>query len=112
MIEDRCFENNQQLLKIANDFLIKGVEFTLSYNESDGLRIHFIDGFYKSDGMVFLYQDREDVYLHMRYDYVEEIGDYQDVVEQSMEWYESSKDKFEGWNIPPEPWNLLYRDLQ
>jgi len=109
MIQDTCFEGNEKMLKIASDLLKNHIELEFSYDTKE-LRIAFQDGFYKSDGMVFMFQNGEDVFLQMRYDYLEQIYNYHNVIAESMQWYERYKDRFDGWRVPPKHWNTLYRE--
>lgn len=72
-------------------------------------RVFFDDGFYKSDGLAYLAEKDGCIVLFARYGEETKVNDFSDVVSQSMEWHEHSKDRFDGWINPAPVWADLYK---
>lgn len=84
-----------------------GIPVTLRLSEN-GKIATFESGFYKSDGMAWLEQTDIGVVLHTRYGQINNVNDPMDVVEVSRDWFESSKDRYDGWSTPAPGWGALY----
>lgn len=70
--------------------------------------IEIQNGFYKSDGCVYLAIADDEVVLKSRYNSSKTVEDLRDIVSESYDWYDYSMDKFDGWALPAPGWDTLY----
>ena len=75
------------------------VELTLKDDEI----AYVISGFYKS-GTVTLYQAGYNVYVKARYDEVDKIESFDELVSINYHWWQRSKERYDGWVNPDEAW--------
>lgn len=83
--------------EIVEHLLYCGVEPKIT---KDGL---VIDGFYKS-GEIVLVSDKKDFIAKARYGEETKITNFDDLVHLNYNWWQRSKDRFDGWKNPEEPW--------
>ncbi len=67
-----------------------------------------LSGFYKSDGLTYIREVDGNIVLEMRYGEEKIVEDISDIVSASYDWYEYSKDRFDGWAQPDALWGSLY----
>lgn len=103
--------DNEAILKVVEILAKAGIGTSIRMNSDGRLVAFFDDGFYKSDGMARLEPENGDVYLCARYNEKTKITSLDDVVSVSHDWYEHSKDRFDGWATPPAHWDRLYKTL-
>jgi hypothetical protein len=81
-------------------FIISGV----SLNDNE---LSFrLDGFYKS-GDILLYEKDNHLFALARYDEITELDDenpFNSLVWLNFDWWDKSKDRYEGWNNPNSKW--------
>ena len=82
-----------KLIKILVD---KGLTVNIS---KEG---YSLEGFYKSGSVTFNELDENTLLCHQRYDEVEEISSFDDIVMVNFKWWKRSKDK--GWSNPDNFW--------
>ena len=92
---------------LVNELVNMGIPVTISKGES-GKIASFSSGFYKSDGSAWLEQTDSGIVLHTRYGQADKIEGPFDVIEISRDWYERSRDRFDGWSVPNATWKPLY----
>lgn len=95
------------LLAVVAMLAHQGIQTTIS-SDGTSIRATFEDGFYKSDGCAYLDVRDQELYLNARYGESTKISSMADIVQCSQKWYEQSKDRFSGWESPPENWAKLY----
>lgn len=91
-----------------------GIKVRMEYrNDIDKTpRFYFENGFYKSDGSAYLQDDADgNAQLHTRYDQQCLIENIFDIGHVSYRWYETSKFRYDGWNLPAEEWAQFYTNL-
>ncbi len=94
---------NEKLNEIIRICCIRNIPVSLNYDkETDSLE-YKISGFYKS-GDVILYEDGDEITCKQRYDSVDVINSFEDLVGINYYWWESSKDRYEGWRDPDSNW--------
>lgn len=90
---------------LIKSLLENGITVTIEPSK----RVYFEDGFYKSDGFSYLESSNGDWILHGRYDESHVVAGLGDIVLNSYEWWEHSRDRFDGWAEPPLHWKKLYK---
>jgi hypothetical protein len=98
------------MMNLTLELVEAGVQMNLRKEDGE-LRAYFENGFYKSDGCTYLVQRANSVFLMSRYDGSDEVKSLDDVVFESKCWYETSKDRYDGWKDPAPNWKLLYDAL-
>lgn len=71
---------------------------------SDSFLVH---GFYNSGVVEVKCQGESDWFATDRYHNVTSIEDVQDLVALNVQWWQSSKDRYVGWNQPDSQWLKL-----
>lgn len=71
-----------------------------------------IEGFYKSGG-VDLFESPDGILASARYDQVTQIETFKDLVFLNYSWWQTSKERYDGWKTPDEQWlpHLLEQGL-
>ena len=88
------------LPQLIEDLVLRNIPVVIRME--DGVIGYHLEGFYKSGG-VRLRRDPEGYVVADRYKN-ELIHDLCDLVAIHMRWWESSKDRWEGWQQPDELW--------
>lgn len=94
------------LQELIIEILEKGIYISDVYLKEVGNTKTFsyrIKGFYKSDG-VDLYETEEGIFAESRYNQIEQITCFKDLVSLNYEWWCRSKDRYEGWAVPDSKW--------
>lgn len=87
---------------IIKELLDKGFRLEL-FKDVQGELCHQLPGFYKSSGVVL--RDIENgVMAFSRYNQMDEIYEFRDLVYLNHRWWQSSKEKYDGWVNPEEDW--------
>ena len=102
--------DDEALLKVVAILARAGISTSVRFC-GDAFVAYFDDGFYKSDGCAHLRHEGGNLYLHARYGEKTEVLGIEDIIQCSKEWHEFSKDRFDGWRIPPAHWAALYATL-
>jgi len=63
-----------------------------------------VDGFYKSGTVEIKCRNEADWYAVARYQEKTDIEDIQDLVALNYYWWQSGKERYEGWNQPNSRW--------
>lgn len=92
--------------KIIEDCIRLGIPVKCEYILDRGF-VYEIDGFYKS-GNISIEEIDGKLIATARYDEKTEITEPRDIVILNLEWYNYSKDRFEGWSTPSDFWINLY----
>ena len=69
----------------------------------DGKLSFLVNGFCKS-GTVELYEDGETIKCAARYNEIDNIETFDDLVFVAYSWWERSKERASGWKNPPSEW--------
>lgn len=86
---------------LEKGFIINGLSLLKS-----GEIAYEMDGFYKSSG-IKLYHDSNYIYALARYGEISELDEsdpFDSLVYLNYEWWQKSKDRYEGWNSPDVDW--------
>lgn len=89
----------EELIKeiLRNNIFITGITLI------DDILQYEVNGFYKS-GSVSLYETEEGIFVKARYEEVDKIESFEDLVYINYRWWLRSKERFEGWSVPNENW--------
>lgn len=96
----------EQLIK---EILSKGIS-VVGITLYDDEFCYEIDGFYKS-GSVKLYVLDGDIKAMARYNEVTDITCFEDLVTLNYQWWDYSKDRYEGWATPHPAWEPYLLEL-
>lgn len=104
----------EQLIK---ELLNKGIPIS-GVSLIDDELAYEIPGFYKS-GTITLFTKDDKIFAKARYNELTEIHGFENLVRLNYEWWDYSKDRFEGWKTPDGNWlpyliefNLVTRQEQ
>lgn len=92
--------------QIIKDLLKSGIKVTMEHNPESNSIEYIIDGFYKS-GSVRLMEcgDEEATMVAIsRYEERTYIDSVQDIIQLNYDWWQRSKDRFDGWINPDPSW--------
>jgi hypothetical protein len=90
--------------RIIEDLVRKGFCLYVKYNKDEDRFEYELDGFYKS-GSVTFYEDKNGQLESIsRYDKVNSIDSFDDIVNLNYQWWLYSKDRFNGWTSPDSNW--------
>ena len=65
----------------------------------------YLEGFYKSSGITLVYDDVEQNWVATaRYNEKTVVNTLDDLVHLNYQWWQYSKDRYEGWANPEEEW--------
>lgn len=92
-----------RILDLASQLVDFGIPVSLLKNS-----VSIESGFYKSDGCVYLVIEDDEVVLKSRYDSSKTVELLRDIVAESYDWYDYSKDRHDGWELPAPGWDKLY----
>lgn len=92
--------------KIIEECIKIGICVKCEYIHNSGF-VYEIDGFYKS-GTISIEEIDGKLIATARYNETKEIVTPKDIVELNYQWWEYSKDRFDGWEIPSEIWKNLF----
>jgi hypothetical protein len=96
-----------RLEKLIRELLEKGFIFNGVSLLETGELAYELTGFYKSSG-IKLYEDSTYIYALARYGEITILNDgenpFDALVYLNYEWWNKSKNKFEGWVNPEEKW--------
>ncbi len=82
---------------VIEEFIFKGGSVSIDKNG------YHIDGFYKS-GAITLKEENNILKAYSRYDQVDEIHDFDDLVALNYFWWDRSKGRSTGWSSPDSIW--------
>lgn len=97
--------------ELAEWLVKRGVSVVMRPLDSARIAYEPEDGFYKSDGCVHFSDHDGAVLLTTRYENQQVIGHPLQLVRESREWHNSSRERLAGWNEPPAHWSNLYAML-
>jgi len=97
-------------MEMAEKLLALGLDVSLNPGPN-GIEATFHSGFYKSDGIVKLWDKDGELRLETRYDELDIINEPMDVVRVSKRWWDYSKNRYDGWKAPAYGWAELYKKL-
>ena len=89
--------------QIIKDLLESGISVRMDFNKETKQVEYVVDGFYKS-GEIKIIETEGKLTAHARYNEVTEIDSLDDIIELNYIWWDSSKDRFEGWKTPDARW--------
>ena len=92
--------------KIIEESIKIGIPIKCEFVPSRGF-VYEVDGFYKS-GTISIEEVDGKLIATARYNETTEINEPKDIVELNFEWWNFSKDKFDGWREPSENWKRLF----
>jgi len=92
---------NKKIEQIVKKCLENKVHVELELKE--GQINYILKGFYKSSG-VTLEQQGENIAVKQRYNEVDYIEDFDELVRINYRWWQYSKDRYEGWVSPESAW--------
>lgn len=73
----------------------------------DSCLVYEIEGFYKS-GIIKLTENNDgSLTAHCRYDEKREIESYTDLLELNYDWWQRSRNRYDGWKAPQYGWDKL-----
>lgn len=82
--------------KLVKTLVDKGLSVNIS---KEG---YSLEGFYKSGSVIFNELNENTLLCHQRYDEVEEVSSFDDIVRVNFKWWQRSKAR--GWGNPEEFW--------
>lgn len=94
---------NEKLNEIIRICCIRNIPVSLEYNKEHDRLEYKISGFYKS-GDVSLYENGDEIICKQRYDMVDVVNSFEDLVSINYYWWNSSKERYEGWGGPDSNW--------
>lgn len=90
--------------KLIEEILKKGFSLEVSYNNFSERFEFKLDGFYKS-GSVVLYEDEDgDLRAVSRYQQIDVITTFYDLIALNYHWWQLCKDRYDGWANPDSNW--------
>ena len=95
---------------IIEQSILLGIPIKCEFVPNRGF-VYEIDGFYKSDTVSIEMVDGK-LIAHARYDEKTEILEPRDIVVLNHEWWEFSKDKYDGWKEPSSTWKALFEKFE
>ena len=91
----------------VDEILRKGIGVKLEYNAIKERNEYIIDGFYKSGTIKLIervgYGDNAFL-AESRYDQIDFINTFNDLVYLNYEWWMDSRERYEGWADPDPQW--------
>jgi len=86
-----------------NDLLEELLEADFTYTVSKaGV---YLDGFYKSSGVTLVFDDvKQEWVATARYNEKTVVESLDDLVHLNYQWWQYSKDRYDGWVAPEEKW--------
>lgn len=100
----------EELLK---KLLKAGITVELILDEKHDTLQYSVGGFYKSGDIKlfsspsFTINEPDRLYALARYDEITPIHCLQDLFDLNLEWYNTSKDRYEGWKYLDHHWKIL-----
>jgi len=92
--------------KIIEDSISVGIPIKCEFVPNRGF-VYEVDDFYKS-GSITIEEENGKLIATARYNEKTEIEDPKDIVALNYEWWNYSKDRFDGWKEPSENWKRLF----
>lgn len=92
--------------KIIEESIKIGIPIKCEYVPNRGF-VYEIDDFYKS-GTISIEEEEGKLIATARYNEKTEINEPKDIVNLNYEWWNFSKDRFDGWRKPSETWKKLF----
>lgn len=86
------------------EILKKGFSLEVGYNSEHDRIEYDIFGFYKSDRIKLYENDHGTLNAISRYNEVDIIDNFYNLVALNYRWWVSSKERFEGWKVPDGKW--------
>ena len=96
------------LTTLMAECAVNGIGTRLLFGFDRQYSIAITDGFYKSEGCVYVSVHDKSLWLTTRYNGEKVISGFEDLVFESHYWWSYSKDRFDGWKEPPAHWKVLY----
>jgi len=93
--------------KIIEDSIKIGIPIKCEYVPNRGF-VYEIDNFYKS-GTISIEEENGKLIATARYNEKTEIVEPKDIVNLNYQWWQYSKDRYEGWKYPLEIWSRLFK---
>lgn len=99
--------------KIIEELIKNGIPVTCEYNSKTEQIEYVVNGFYKS-GEIRLIDDKNNGSLssYGRYNEIRVIFELRDIVELNYDWWQYSKDRFDGWKNPDGKWIPLLEKFE
>jgi len=92
--------------KIIEESIKIGIPIKCEYVPNRGF-VYEVDGFYKS-GTISIEEENGKLIATSRYNKKTEIKSPKDIVKLNYEWWDFSKDRFDGWKVPNDTWKKLF----
>jgi len=90
--------------KIILELLKYGFMLELSFNKESKMCEYRLNGFYKSSGITLWVGDGDNLVAIDRNKEVHFIDSFRELVLLNYQWWQSSKDRYEGWAVPEAEW--------
>lgn len=90
--------------KIILEILKYGFMLELTYDTIHKHCQYRLNGFYKSSGIRLWVSDDDLLFAVDRNNYEHQIESFRDLVHLNYQWWQSSKDRYEGWAVPEADW--------
>jgi len=92
--------------KIIEESIKIGIPIKCEFVPNRGF-VYEIDDFYKS-GTISIEEENGKLIATARYNEKTEIKSPKDIVKLNYEWWDFSKDRFDGWKEPNDTWKNLF----
>ena len=90
--------------KLIEEILKKGFSLEASYNHENDRFEYELDGFYKSGSIVLYENEYGSLTGISRYNEIDIIDCFYDLIAINYRWWRSSKDRYDGWATPNGNW--------
>lgn len=100
--------------QIIDQLVRTGISVVVSFNKEEDRIEYIVDGFYKSGTIKLIDEgdgnDENFLTAIARYDERTTISSVRDLVKLNYDWWQSSRDRFDGWKDPNIMWIPLLLD--
>lgn len=93
--------------KIIEEILKEGISVLMEHNIEFDRTEYIIHGFYKSGTVKLIECEDAALQAIARYDQKTYVNSVRDIVELNYDWWQKSKDRFDGWKEPDPFWIKL-----
>lgn len=90
--------------KLIEEILKKGFILELTYNIANERFEYGLDGFYKSGKIIIYENDYGSLTAVSRYNQIDIIENFYNLVALNHQWWYSSRERFDGWSQPDSKW--------
>jgi hypothetical protein len=86
------------------EILKKGFTLEMEYNPEQDRIEYYLFGFYKSDRIMLYENDHSTLTARSRYDEIDIIDNFYNLVALNYRWWISSRERYDGWKVPDSKW--------